>query len=632
MELRNLIHKFLNFSELEKQQGIVNISFNDLNYFPELKDLVRQSPDEFFKILKDLLIGVNDIILTDVEPKILIKDIGVQNNNNLISFYAVISKRSEIQPYVMGKIYKCDNCGNTITLKPNEIPGRCSCKKGKYRLQDQILENIQVLELQELLEKTDPGVPAPKIKAICKNSLINKFLPGDIVEVNGILRLTDSTKSKDILSKYVDIVGIKRLKKDFDMFELSEKEIQEIIEFSKNNPLYKLASIVFPDIYGYDLIKQAVILQMVSGSKRYTKHGTRIRDNIHILLIGDPGIAKSRILQQVSKISPKAIYVSGKSVSGVGLTASVEKEENFGWTLKAGAVVLASGGLVAIDEFDKIDEDEKAALHEVMESGSVSIAKAGIVVSLVANTNILAAANPKRGRFDSSRSIIEQFNIQPSLLSRFDLIFPLIDIIDESKDQELAQHILNFRSDFSNTNLDNFEFVRKYISYARKFNPIMTEDAKKMIIDFYVNTRKSGKESKNVTITPRYIESISRLAEASAKIRLSKNVELIDVQLAIDLMNEMLANIMRDPETGQISVDMLYTGMTASKRSKLDLVSSIIDTLIREEGKAYKKKIISMGISKGLTEEEIKKYLEELKKSGEIYEARSGEEGYYSKV
>ena len=259
--------------------------------------------------------------------------------------------------------------------------------------------------------------------------------------------------------------------------------------------------------------------------------GGRIRSDIHILLIGDPGSAKTRMLQYMSDLAPKSVYVSGKSVTGAGLTASAERDDlGEGWTLKAGALVLASGGLGCIDEFSHIEKAEQSALLEVMESQSVSVAKAGIVAKFKARTSILAAANPKFGRFDPNQLPAEQFDIPPTLLSRFDLIFPIRDIMDEEKDKSLAQYVLTTHRDAAlkqtpqqeEYNVLSTEFLRKYIAYSRKMvKPVLSQEASEKIKDYYLQLRKLGQAQGAVAITPRQIEGLIRLSEASAKARLT---------------------------------------------------------------------------------------------------------------
>lgn len=625
--------------------GEMELDYADLLSFDRIMaDALQNNPDQFIEIFRGAL--YNRFLNLDLEPKdidikvvgviphIMIKDIGSKFETKLISFYGLIVRRSEIEPVVEINKYLCESC-NQITLitAQQKPPSKCQyCNSKKIKLIDSVKKDVQYLDVQEPIERTEPGVPAPKIKCILTEKFINTVLPGEVIEITGVLRLIQNQNKKPPgLSKIIDVKGIRRTQIDFDSINLTDKDKEEILEFSKSpEALETFSELVFPDIYGYDDIKKAIILQLIGANRKITKAGTILRSNIHILLIGDPGIAKSRILQQVASISPKAIYVSGKSASGVGLTATVEKDEYVGWTLKAGAVVLASGGIVTIDEFDKLDDDEKSALHEVMESGTVSIAKAGIVAKLIANTTILAAANPKHGRFSLRKRIVDQFNIPPTLLSRFDLIFPIIDQIDENKDEKLAGAILSMHKDFGKSR-QRSDFVRKYISYARKQSPLLTDEASSIIKSFYIEMRKLGAKSGNVAITPRYLEGAIRLAEAHAKFRLSEKVEKIDVDVSIDLIKKMIDNVLKDPETGEISVDTITSGITSSKRGKIEMIYDIIRDLYHEDGRyAYKKKIKERALQQGIDERELEKIIKELIATGDIYESKTGEDGAYS--
>ncbi|MEM3408100.1 MAG: LAGLIDADG family homing endonuclease [Candidatus Micrarchaeia archaeon] len=315
-------------------------------------------------------------------------------------------------------------------------------------------------------------------------------------------------------------------------------------------------------------------------------------------------------------------------------TASAEKDDlGEGWTLKAGALVLASGGLAAVDEFDKIDDTERAALHEVMESGTVSVAKAGIVAKFKAKTSILAAANPKFGRFDPNQLIAIQFDIPPTLQSRFDLIFPIRDVIDESSDRKLARYLLethknaaeNIIPESKEEKVDT-DFLRKYIAYARKnIKPKLSPEAQNRIESFYVQLREMGKRQGAVPITPRQIEGIIRLSEASAKSRLSEVVELRDAELAISLMEYVLKEIALDRSTGAINIDMIATGQPKSKQQQYYDLYGALRELSKQFDPIPKEKIYEEGINNlKLEERTIRMILDEMLKKGEIFEPKPG--------
>ncbi len=316
-------------------------------------------------------------------------------------------------------------------------------------------------------------------------------------------------------------------------------------------------------------------------------------------------------------------------------TVAAEKDElgEGGWTLKAGALVLASGGMAQVDEFDKIEDEDRSALHEVMETQQISVAKAGIVAKFKTKAAILAAANPKYGRFDQTKSLSEQFDIPPTLLSRFDLIFPIVDILDEEKDSKLAKHILsthmaNDEVTAEEKELLDKDILRKYISYSRRnCFPRLTNSASERIREFYVDLRGKSKEAGSVAITPRYLEGLVRLAEASAKVNLRNIVEAEDAQVAIDLFNYVMKKIMTDRETGAFDVDVVTTGRTKTDREKMQRSDTILEVIrehLREKDTADIEEVIQDSENYGIDDKAARKIINELLRKGEIYEKEHG--------
>ena len=625
-------------------------------YDHEFAEKMVDNPDAYLKAGQLALISMAGEEKKNFEPHIrveevemgekgslLIENVGSEHIHKLITLNGVVTKRAEIRPRVSIAIYNCTNCGSiekVVMEKGVYLPDSCSnCKKRTLELDERATNftNIQRSEIQELLERVRSGSPASHIEMILGDDLCNTIIPGDNIEVVGILRLKQIGKTKEpVYAKYVDVVSIRNVQREFEEVELTKDDIQQIKEFAKiPNAFEVITNSIAPSIYGHREMKKAVALQLFGGNPdKVLPEGGRIRNDIHILLIGDPGAAKTRLLQYVTMLAPKSIYVSGKSVSGVGLTASAEKDDlGEGWTLKAGALVLASGGLAGVDEFDKIDDKERAALHEVMESGTVSVAKAGIVAKFKAKTAILAAANPKFGRFDPNQLIGLQFDIPPTLQSRFDLIFPIRDVVDETSDRKLAKYLLETHKNAaqgivpeSKVQKLETDFLRKYVAYARKTaKPKLSAEAQDKIESFYVQLREMGKRQGAVPITPRQIEGIIRLSEASAKTRLSEVVELQDAELAISLVEFVLKEIALDRSTGIIDVDILSTGQPRSRQAHYyDLFGAI-----RDLGKQYdpipKDKILDEAINHlKFDEKTVRMMLEEMSRKGEIFEPKPG--------
>ncbi|MEM4367019.1 MAG: minichromosome maintenance protein MCM [Candidatus Anstonellales archaeon] len=633
----------------------IYVDYKKLERFePELADLLIKNPDKVIEAGEAVLQRLTFISPVVKEVKLhlrfrnapgedmLIEGIKAKNIGEMIAFKGVVTRRGEVLYRIKLATFQCKLCDNEIRLEVTKSfvqPKKCpSCHKMALEPVEEksTYTDIQRAEVQELVERVRGGTPSAKIELQLIDDLVNKVVPGENIIVNGVLRLKPLAKGPTLTyTKYVEVSSVTSTKREFEEIELTKEDEKRIRELSKvPNIESRIAQSIAPVIFGHDEVKYAIALMLFGGTKgKLLPGGMKARDDVHILLIGDPGIAKTRFLESVNKIAPKSIYVSGKSVSGVGLTASAERDElsEGGWTLKAGALVLASGGIVTIDEFDKIDENERAALHEVMETQTVSVAKAGMVTRFGAKTGILAAANPKYGRFDQTKNIADQFNIPPSLLSRFDLIFPIFDVLDEEKDARLADHILgtHMRSlkgeEQQAAGAIDPELLRKYIAYARKsISPRLTEAAANKIKDFYIELRKMGMSSGSVPITPRYIEGLIRLAEANAKMRLSEEVEERDAEVAIRLVHDVMKKVMTDQATGRIDSDIIATGAPRSFIEKIEKVEDIIEKLSKEKGGAKREEIVQEGERQGITPREVERFISELSRKGVIYEKSPG--------
>ncbi len=345
--------------------------------------------------------------------------------------------------------------------------------------------------------------------------------------------------------------------------------------------------------------------------------------------------AKSSILGYVSNIAPKSVYVSGESATGVGLTASAERDkEGEGWIIKAGAMVLANGGLAIIDELDKMALENRGSIHQAMEQQIISVAKAGIVTQFQSKTAVLAAANPKFGRFDPNLPPAQQFNISPALLSRFDLIFTIKDVLDEARDRKMADHILlghkiallkDGTKEQAILPAIELELLRKYIAFARRtVQPILTEEASEKIKEFYVDLRRMGEKDKTFAITARQIEGVVRLAEASAKMRLCQKVELQDAERSIALVNFVLNDVFVDKTTGRIDSDIISIGQPKSRVDRMRTILNVIQTLQKQYDLVATDDVVKEAMAFGLDETFVRQMIDELKRQGDIYEPKVG--------
>ena len=636
------------------------VDYSELEKFdPEIADALIREPeiviDAAMESIRSLNLSItsagvfNPLVrfINLPSENTLIEQLSSKEINEFISFKCVVTKRAEIMHRVKVAVYKCQLCDSQMRVQVTKNfvpPKKCDdCKKfALVQIEEEsTFVDMQRAEVQELLERVKGGAPAARIELLLEEDLVNGFSPGENIIVAGILRLKPPLKTRQkqemVYARYVEVNSVQSLKRDFEEITITKEEEAELRELSKDPKIVEIIiSSIAPSIYGHFEVKKAIALQLFGGTRGKTmKGGMPIRDDIHLLLIGDPGIAKSRFLQSVSEIAPKSIYVSGKTVSGAGLTVAAEKDElgEGGWTLKAGALVLASGGTAQVDEFDKIDDEDRAALHEAMESQTVSVAKAGIVAKFRTKTAILSAANPKYGRFDQTKNLAEQFNIPPTLLSRFDLIFPIVDVLDPEKDARLAEHILStHRGDDDRENEEKVVFdkdvLRKYIALARrKVFPKLSKEASDKIKQFYVDLRSKGKDAGSVTITPRYLEGLVRLAEAHAKVRYSETVDEEDADVAISLLNYVMAQIMTDKETGLLDVDVVATGKPKSEREKLQRNDTIIDIIrehLRKSDSAEVEAVVMEAKSYDIDENAARKIISELLRRGVIYEKEYG--------
>jgi len=377
-------------------------------------------------------------------------------------------------------------------------------------------------------------------------------------------------------------------------------------------------------------VKEAIALQLFGGSAKELEDKTRLRGDIHILIVGDPGIGKSQMLKYVSKLAPRGIYTSGKGTSGVGLTAAAVRDEFGGWSLEAGALVLGDRGNVCVDELDKMRSEDRSAIHEALEQQTISIAKAGIMATLNSRCSVLAAANPKFGRFDRYKSIAEQIDLPSPILSRFDLIFVVEDKPDVERDTKLAGHILKIHQDNTIPFEIEPELLRKYIAYARRdFHPQLTPEASEVLQEFYVGMRGGAvEEDSPVPITARQLEALVRLSEASARIRLGEKVTEFDAKRAITIQQKCMKQVGYDPETGKVDIDKVEGRTPKSERDKIRVVSEVIGELEDEYGGKTPKNILISELADryNMSEEKAEEILRVLKRKGVIYEPQ---QGYY---
>ena len=421
------------------------------------------------------------------------------------------------------------------------------------------------------------------------------------------------------------------MEETFEELDISDEDERQILELSQDPKVFeKLAKSVAPSVWGYPEIKQSLVLQLFSGVRKIHADGQKSRGDLHILLIGDPGVAKSVTLLFMAGISPKGRYVVGKSASGAGLTATVVRDEYLrGWSLEAGAMVLAHKGLVCIDELEKMDPNDRSAMHEGMEQQTITISKANVQATLRSETSVLAAANPRLGRFDPYQPISQQIDLPPTLINRFDVIFPLRDLPDRKKDDLIATHVLKSHKDSGEDMLIPRELFRKYVAYAKqRVSPVLSEDAIEEIKKFYVDLRNMPVSSESalrpIPISARQLQSLVRMSEASAKMRLSKEVTIDDARRAIEIMRYYLTQVGYDYESNTFDIDRGTGGMPASQRNKVFIVRDVITNLENKLGKMIPIDEIEKELEGKLNSSEIEEAINKLNISGVIFKPKKG--------
>ncbi len=573
--------------------------------------------------------------------KMALRKIGSEHIKKLALVEGIVVRATQVRPTIINAVFRCRKCLELIVQdQDGELirgPGS-QCPFCKQSTSFELLEeqskfkNTQEARIQERPEDLPPGQLPRYLDVRLEDDLVDAARPGDRVAISSIVRAERQSAGERgrlrtfnlfLEANFVDVVG-----KETEVVEITSEDEKRILEAAEDPWVHrKLIMSLAPSIYGYEDVKEGILYQLFGGTAKHLPDGVSIRGDLNVLLIGDPGVAKSQLLQYVSRIAPRGLYTSGRGTTAAGLTAAVLREKTGGMILEAGALVLADKGIACIDELDKMRPDDRVAIHEALEQQTVSVAKGGIVATLNARAAVLAAANPSLGRYEPHRNVSENINLPVTILSRFDLIFIIKDQPDPDYDSKMSEHILTLHKSKMNPEAAPFppEFLRKYISYAKRIIPVLGLDAVRELRDFYLKMRSKGGAEAAVAITPRQLEALVRLSEARARAFLREQVTVEDAKSAIRIMTVSLSDVGVDVKTGAMDIDVIMTGKPRSLRDSFQKVIEVISELERETGTVEETVLIAALVEKEKMEErESRRLIGQLIKEGILYSPKPG--------
>ncbi len=684
----------------QSENAVLPITFHELQAFdPEFaedvlidpRNIIDNGRDTLTEICRERGEDIDCLLRVGELPKDSrrdLRDVGSRDIGKLRSAEVIVTKISEIKPRIHRAVFQCEACGHTVEkIQDNERelkePLRCPEETGcgeiagrsggtRFILVMNVsrMVNNQWIEVQEVPENVPSGAQPSRAHVLVEGELVNKHLPGQRVIINMIpvvhseVKRNKKTPMFDII---YHLVSSEHESTPFTEIKITDEDREAIIDVGSRPDLLQLMQrSIAPSIYATGVVhyvKRSLALQLFGGVSRINKDATRSRGDVHILLMGDPGVAKSQLLNYMSKLSPRGMFATGGGVSGAGLTAAAVRDDFGGggrFALEAGILPLSDRGMAAIDEFDKISEEDRRTMHPAMEQQRLDVSKGGVKATLNTRCAVLAAANPIRGRFTkrgANESVMHSFNetgLPPALASRFDIIWMLRDEVRVDDDERIARHILEVRTQgISESKIDEameldlreadegliydkgvdgsehltVEFLRKFIAYAkRNIHPDLNTDAKALILDYYTKERQSfGRdeqqyaETEVIPITPRALEGLIRLTEAHARMHLREIATADDAKMAMAIFRHWRE------EAGIEDESELMSGVSVSQRNAGNVVRAVLRDLCTDKGVAELTNILNRCENRGVKNFQVEEVLSNMLQSGELFSPRIDE-------
>lgn len=596
---------------------------------------------EYAEKIKELGVIVRVRGIPRVTP---LRRLGSEHIGKLVMIEGIIMRATNVRPIVTIAIFRCKRCETKMEVLQSGaflmLPFKCAnprCGKGgpfEFIQEESRFVDYQELRIQEYPEDIPPGqTPRSLDIRLLGKDIVDTARPGDRVYVIGVVGAESTSYPRTgrarVFTLYIDANFIDAAGREAESLYISPEEEEQILKMAKDPFIHrKIVQSIAPSIFGYKHIKEAIMYLLFGGVPKYLPD-INIRGEINILLIGDPGTAKSQLLRYVQRIAPRGLYTSGRGTTAAGLTAAVLPSPAGGMTLEAGALVLADKGIACIDEIDKMRPEDRVAIHEAMEQHTISVAKGGIVATLNARTAILAAANPALGRYDPYRTVAENISLPVTILSRFDLIFVLRDVPEKDYDTQMSEHLLRLHM----KEVPPVEppispdLLRKYVAYAKNnVRPVLTSEAMDRLKEFYLAMRSASEgEGSPIAITARQLESLVRIAEARARAALRNVVLVEDAEAAIAITRRSLEEVGIDVSSRKFDIDIIMVGKPKSMQDKLRAILNTLIEMEREYGMVNRADLLEKLSSEyDIPKSEAEKLIAQMIREGTLYEPRGG--------